>query len=353
MKEKLLSIVIPTFNRGNVIEYTLSLLHDQVVRNANEVELIVCDNASSDDTAEILNSILQKEPWFTYVHYVDHVNIDDSIRRSIVNAKGKFINLFGDDDVPFPYMVDTILNALKRNKNIGLLTFNAIQGYSDASLVLRDLKIKVNTFENYETFYTDSRLFTETFYGNMGFISVNVINREVWDKGLVNFNNEHEGYAFLTVMFSGAIGYDCMYLQTPLCYQRIVLRGGNEHEFTNVKLGIFQFVGIPRILKRLEELGAINSWRQCFMRYYPNQLENWYYAFVCGAADNPEEYSKYYNEIITYQSNRNRIKNTKKLFACAGKKGYIFAKIVFKITTNGWSYLFSYLRRLMKRLLNF
>lgn len=349
-KAKLLSIIIPTYNRGNIIAYTLSLFHDQIIRNKEEVELIVCNNASTDNTLEILRSMLKDDEWFTCVNYPDHVGIDLSIQRSINNANGTFFNLFGDDDVPSPTMVETVLTAIKNHPQIGLITYNRMNGFSDSSIQLRGLSVKNNTFDQHEILYTDSKKFTERYYGDMGFLSVDVVNMNVWKKGLPNYNPEHEGYSFLTVMHSGAIGYNCLYIQYPLCIQRDVLKGGNEHEFSNVRLGVYQFVSIPRILRRLEELGAINNWKQCFTHYYPNQLDDWYYTFVCGAADNPEEYSKYYNEIITYQSNKSRINNTKKLFVSAGKRGYVFAKIAFKIKTNGLSYIYFYFQRSLRRL---
>ena len=161
IEQKTLSIVIPTYNRGEVIPYTLSLFHDQVVRNSDEVELVVCNNASTDCTAEVLCSLLEKEKWFTYINYDEHVNIDCSILRSIENVNGKFFWLFGDDDVPSPAIVETLLNSLKKYPQIGLLTFNSLIGESDSSLRLRNLNVKDVVYSHSELLYTESKLFTE------------------------------------------------------------------------------------------------------------------------------------------------------------------------------------------------
>lgn len=346
MKQKLLTIVIPTYNRGEVIPYTLSLLHDQVVRNSDEVELVVCNNASTDCTAEVLCSLLETEQWFRCVNYSEHVNIDYSILRSIENANGKFFWLFGDDDIPSPAIVETLLNSLKKYPQIGLLTFNSLTGESDYSLQLRNLNVKDSVYSYGEIVYTESKLFTENYYGRMGFLSVDVVRTEVWHKGLVNFDINHEGYSFLTVMHSGAIGYDCLYIEYPLCIHRCVLKGGNDHEFSNADLGIYQFVGIPRILKRLEELGAIDSWRKCFDSYSPGLFDGWYYRIVTAIARYPQKYSKYYDEIIEYQSNKKRISVTKKLFASIGKPNFtlIYHRILLK-AKGGLPYLLSELKK--------
>lgn len=338
--QKLLSIIIPSYNRAQILLYTLSLFHDQVVRNEDEVELIVCNNGSIDDTKFVLESLLEKEAWFSCINYPDHVNIDDSIRRSIENANGNFFNLFGDDDIPAPTMVETLLNVIKAHPRLGLMTYNRLNGYSDSAILLRGLSVKDDMFDQYEIIYKDSKHFTENYYGQMGFLSVDVVNKDVWRKGLHNFDSSHLGYSFLTVMHSGVIGYECVYLQYPLCIQRNVQKGGNEHEFSNTELGLYQFIGIPRILKRLEELGAINNWNKCFMQYPPNKLDDWYYAFVSGVAEKPYNYAQYYNEIINYQSSEKRITNTKMLLGAVGSWRYPFVKPLFKFKIKGIGYLF-------------
>lgn len=54
--EKILSICIPTFSRCKVLKNTINNFIDQIVKNnlQNEVEIIVSDNASKDDTKELL-----------------------------------------------------------------------------------------------------------------------------------------------------------------------------------------------------------------------------------------------------------------------------------------------------------
>ena len=166
---KKISIVIPTFNRGDVIATTLSLFYDQVVRNCDDVELIVCNNASTDNTKDVLTSILGVERWFTYIEYDTHVNIDESIYRSIGHVTSDFFLLFGDDDIPAPMMVDVLLSTLRKHPKIGLLTFNRLIGFSNDSLCLKDITVCNSNFQEFEILYTDSKVFTEKFYEHMGF----------------------------------------------------------------------------------------------------------------------------------------------------------------------------------------
>ena len=47
MYDKLISIVLPTFNRKEYLKLTLDCFLDQVNRNANDISFCVCNNAST------------------------------------------------------------------------------------------------------------------------------------------------------------------------------------------------------------------------------------------------------------------------------------------------------------------
>ena len=127
MENKLLSIVMPTYNRCNMLAFTLSLLKDQVIRMSHDVELIICDNASNDKTYGMLKSMHEKDPYFALVHYDTHKEIGESILRSIDNAKGKFFLLWSDDDIPSPSMIDILVDRLYKHPDIECITFNRVQ----------------------------------------------------------------------------------------------------------------------------------------------------------------------------------------------------------------------------------
>ena len=50
----LISICIPTYNGANTIEKTLNAIISQI---SNDFEIILCDDASTDNTVEIINKI--------------------------------------------------------------------------------------------------------------------------------------------------------------------------------------------------------------------------------------------------------------------------------------------------------
>jgi len=55
MKKPILSIVIPTYNRASLLEYTLISIKNQTI-DSSEYEVIIADDGSTDNTLEILEA---------------------------------------------------------------------------------------------------------------------------------------------------------------------------------------------------------------------------------------------------------------------------------------------------------
>ena len=58
--EKLLTIIIPTYNRASLLHKALACLMPQTKECSKWVDVYVSDNHSSDDTAEIVQNFIQE-----------------------------------------------------------------------------------------------------------------------------------------------------------------------------------------------------------------------------------------------------------------------------------------------------
>lgn len=92
-KEYLLSICIPTYNRGQCVYECVKKCLETI--DTNDVEVVVSDNCSDDGTYEMMMSI--KDERFSY--YRNEKNIGyPNIMYSVKRAKGRFALLISDED---------------------------------------------------------------------------------------------------------------------------------------------------------------------------------------------------------------------------------------------------------------
>lgn len=116
-----LSICIPTYNRSSYLQRTLESILAQ--DGLAEIEVIISDNASDDNTAEIVESFVQRFP--SIVKYYRNVeNIQDAnFERVMSLGIGRFLKLHNDTAVLRPGALSKILDVIKRADKNGLLPF--------------------------------------------------------------------------------------------------------------------------------------------------------------------------------------------------------------------------------------
>lgn len=259
----LFSIVMPTRNRLEILKYTLSLLKEQVIRNKDSVELIICNNASSDGTKDYLENLLNEEKFFKLVNYTDSVDIGVSITRSIENATGKYFLLWSDDDIPGPYMVDILMDSLNRHPDVECITFNRIQGYAgQTDKLFKKCRLLDTEYPELETVYDSSEEFILERWRGMTFLSADLVSVNAWKRGLSIYSKEHFGWEFLTPILYGINGKKCLFINYPMCIQRWLYKPTYRINWPS-----YIYVGIPRMLKCLEEKEVIHEWRKTYDNY--------------------------------------------------------------------------------------
>lgn len=98
MPSVLLTIAVPTYNRAQLLKQCLSALAREF-ENDDRVEIIVSNNASTDNTVEVVeqhrNAAL---PGLRYFQNEQNLGPDLNIRQCFDKAKGKYVWIFSDDD---------------------------------------------------------------------------------------------------------------------------------------------------------------------------------------------------------------------------------------------------------------
>ena len=108
----LLTIAIPTYNRAVELTMLLEYLAPQIAQHP-EVELLIFDNASPDNTPTAVERFSQAGLRCRYTRRVENVGPDNNFLDCYREATGKFVWIFGDDDVIFPGSLERILGVLQ------------------------------------------------------------------------------------------------------------------------------------------------------------------------------------------------------------------------------------------------
>lgn len=120
--EYLLTIAIPTYNGAKTISKVLDILLPQCTK---EVQLIISDNHSTDNTSDVVNSYLQKYQEIKYVKNKKNIGPDSNFLQCMELAEGRYTLLLSDDDIIFEGKLKVILDFLRANRDLSLVYLNA------------------------------------------------------------------------------------------------------------------------------------------------------------------------------------------------------------------------------------
>ena len=136
----LLSICIPTCNRGSILD-TVILNYITNEEFDDSVELVISDNASTDNTEEIVKEIIKKYPSKKISYYKNDENIGAKNFFAVISrAKGKYAKISND----YIYMTNEGLKVLKENirntsEDTGLFFYDNLRQKNNGSIMVQNV----------------------------------------------------------------------------------------------------------------------------------------------------------------------------------------------------------------------
>ncbi|MBI4673357.1 MAG: glycosyltransferase [Chloroflexi bacterium] len=109
------SILIPTYNRAHYLPETLASALQQTFR---DIEVIVVDDGSTDDTAQVVRAT--PDPRVRYI-YQENRGVSAALNTAWRAARGEYVAMLGSDDVMLPTQIETLLQHIERDAAIGLV----------------------------------------------------------------------------------------------------------------------------------------------------------------------------------------------------------------------------------------
>lgn len=250
---KLLSIVIPTLNRYEYLKRTMEYVLPQVEKHLDEVELVVCCNASKDETDAYMKCLCEDKTYIRYKYFEEYVEVGQSLIRSVGEADGVYVVLWGDDDIPMPFFTDIILDIIKKNPKVGIIHCNRLAG-KDTKYGMRDINVQERVLELDEEGIYPIDKFVERFTISLGFISSLIFRKDGWEKGIPYYNEQYFGYEHLSIIVNGNKDKDCYYYPFPLEFQRLPF----DRDFS-IKWPLYRFVGVPNMMSDFDKNGITHN----------------------------------------------------------------------------------------------
>lgn len=118
----LISVLIPSYNHASFIKETIHSIWNQ---NYNNIEIIITDDRSTDNTLEILNELKKSTPFPMHIIVNERqLGIAGNCNAAISHANGEFVCFLASDDMLIPNRFEKQINFFEKNENLKILINN-------------------------------------------------------------------------------------------------------------------------------------------------------------------------------------------------------------------------------------
>lgn len=117
----LVTIICTCFNHGKFVQKSLNSVINQSYKN---IELIIVDNASEDNSVEEIENWLKNYTHVKFIKNKSNLGITQSFNRAVKYASGSFLMDLSTDDVLLENCVEDLLKEFSINPNVSLVFGN-------------------------------------------------------------------------------------------------------------------------------------------------------------------------------------------------------------------------------------
>jgi glycosyltransferase involved in cell wall biosynthesis len=249
--EIILSICIPTYNRSKLLTEALDSIIISLNGFEDKVEIIVSDNASYDDTIDVVKKYQSKHNLIRYNRNTENV-IDKNFFIAASLARGKYIWIFADDDKMEEQAVTNVLNFINQNYNLIICNYSIWN--NDFTVKLKERFFNIS--KNIE--FNNHNVILKKLGNKLQFLSSIVIEKNTFfNLDEEEYNSLHEyGISFAFSLYCGIMNnVKAILIAEPQLQYR-----GNNSPLTDKKTWYKYFAsGASLLFERLRKKGYSNS----------------------------------------------------------------------------------------------
>jgi glycosyltransferase involved in cell wall biosynthesis len=114
-KFEAVSVCIPAYNAGKYLSYTIDSIVNQTFKN---IEIIISDNASNDNTPDIVEAYMHQDSRIKYRRNNSNIGYVRNIASVVDASQNEIIAIFHADDIYDPTIIENEINILKKRSDI-------------------------------------------------------------------------------------------------------------------------------------------------------------------------------------------------------------------------------------------
>lgn len=197
-----LSICIPTYNRAEFIGETIQSIISQAGDN---VEIVIVDGASTDNTIEVVQRFKQKFSNLVYYRGENNMGVDRDMAKTIELAHGDYCWMLSDDDWLKPGAINRILKEIESGYEIYLCNVTAcsvfMHPFKEVYWLSKEVKERVFYLHDKNELieYCNKANSIGALFSYMSSI---ILRREEWNKTGYIYEFDGSAYALASSLFS-------------------------------------------------------------------------------------------------------------------------------------------------------
>jgi glycosyltransferase involved in cell wall biosynthesis len=112
MAHPTLSVILSNYNHAEFIERALAAVLSQ---SFADFELLICDDASTDDSVEVIGRVTRGDPRVSLVRNAKNLGLMPNVATLLGMARGEFIHWYAADDYLLPGFFDASIASLREH----------------------------------------------------------------------------------------------------------------------------------------------------------------------------------------------------------------------------------------------
>lgn len=227
----LISIIMAAYNAEKTIEQAIGSVLNQTYPN---FELLVIDDCSKDETAELVRNIAAKDSRIRLISNTKNSGVSYTRKRGLKEAKGSWIAILDSDDAWAPEKLEKQI-ALQKKMNADLIFTGSAFMDSDGQPI--DWYLHAPEEVNYR------QLLKQNVLSNSSVL----VRKELYAKHYAIGDGMHEDFAiWLSILKEGKKAYG---VDEPLLIYRIAKssKSGNKVKAAKMNWNTYRYVGLNPI----------------------------------------------------------------------------------------------------------